>query len=77
MYLWVLLKIDLSVHQCINSSNLCIYLTLIYVVYHGTIFENNSQESAILGLYLTNILLSVSTVIDLEFFLSPESEEKN
>ena len=47
-------------------------LTLIYMVYHGTIFENNSQESAILGLYLTNILLSVSTVIDLEFFLSPE-----
>ena len=46
------------------------------MVYHGTIFENNSQESAILGLYLTNILLSVSTVIDLEFFYHQNQRKK-
>lgn len=43
------------------------------MICHGIIIENNSQENDIFRPTLTNILLSVSMVIDLELFLSPGS----
>ena len=45
------------------------------MICHGIIIENNSQENDIFRPTLTNILLSVSMVIDLELFLSAGSEK--